>query len=81
MMTEEVSNSGHNTPLRLRGINRAIFGRQLQGAEAPGASEEDLGTSPGKFIAYSAVRTRAILPGCAMSPSRKQKEIAEAAAQ
>jgi hypothetical protein len=73
MMTEEVSNSGHNTPLRLRGNNRAIFGRQLQGAEAPGASEEDLGTSPGKFIAYSAVRIRAILPGCAMSPSRNRK--------
>jgi hypothetical protein len=55
------------------GNNRAIFGRQLQGAEAPGASEEDLGTSPRKFIAYSAVRTRAILPGCAMSPSRNRK--------
>jgi hypothetical protein len=73
MMTEEASNSGHNTPLRLRGNNRAIFGRQLQGAEAPGASEEDLGISLEKFIAYSAVRTRAILPGCAMSPSRNRK--------
>jgi hypothetical protein len=73
MMTEEVSNSGHNTPLRLRGNNRAILGRQLQEAEAPGASEEDFGTSPGEFIAYSAVRTRAILPGCAMSPSRNRK--------
>jgi hypothetical protein len=72
MMTEEVSNSGHNTPLRLRGNNRAIFGRQLQGAEAPGASEEDLGTSPGKFI-YYAGRTRVILLGCAMSPSRNRK--------
>jgi hypothetical protein len=57
-MTEEASNSGHNTPLRLRGNNRAIFGRQLQGAEAPGASEEDLGISPGKFIAYSASRSK-----------------------
>jgi hypothetical protein len=73
MMIEEVSNSGHNTPLRLRGNNRAIFGRQLQGVEAPWALEEDLGTIPGKFIAYSAVRTRAILPGCAMSPSRNRK--------
>jgi hypothetical protein len=41
--------------------------------EAPGASKEDLGTSPGKFIAYSTVRTRAILPGCAMSSSRNRK--------
>jgi hypothetical protein len=73
MMTEEVSNSGHNTPLRLPGNNRATFGRRLQGAEAPGASEEDLGTSQGKFISYSVVRIRAILPGCAMSPSINRK--------
>jgi hypothetical protein len=46
---------------------------QLQGAEAPGASEEGLGISQGKFIVYSAVRTRATLPGCAMSPSRNRK--------
>jgi hypothetical protein len=37
------------------------------------ASEEGLVISPGKFIAYSAVRTRAILSGCAMSPSRNRK--------
>jgi hypothetical protein len=43
MTTEEVNNSGHSILLRLRGNNRAIFGRQLQGAEAPGASEEDWG--------------------------------------
>jgi hypothetical protein len=73
MTTEEVSNSGHNIPPKLQDNNRAIFGRQLQGAEAPEASEEDLGTSPGKFIAYSAVRTRAILQGCAMSPSRNRR--------
>jgi hypothetical protein len=42
-------------------------------AEVPGASKEDLGISPGKFIVYSAVRTRAILPGCAMSPSRNRR--------
>jgi hypothetical protein len=46
---------------------------QLQGAEATGASEEGLGISPEKFIAYSVVRTRATLPGCAMSPSRNTK--------
>jgi hypothetical protein len=42
-------------------------------AEAPGASEEVLGISLGKFTAYSAVRTRAILPGCAMSPFKNRK--------
>jgi hypothetical protein len=73
MMTEEASNRGQNTPPRLRGSNRAILGLQLQGAEAPEASEEGLGISPEIFFAYSVVRTRAILPGCAMSPSRNRK--------
>jgi hypothetical protein len=73
MTTEEASNRGHNIPPRLRGSSRAILGPQLQGAEAPGASEEGLGISPEKVIAYSAVRTRAILPGCAMSPSINRK--------
>jgi hypothetical protein len=73
MTTEEVNNRGHNIPPKLRGSNKAIFGRQLQGAEAPGALEEGLGISPGKFIAYSAVRTRAILQECAMSPFRNRK--------
>jgi hypothetical protein len=45
-----------------------------QGAEAPGASEEGLGISPGKFIAYSVVRTRAILQGCAMSLFRNRRK-------
>jgi hypothetical protein len=71
--TEEVSSIGRNIPPRLRGSNKAILGLQLQGAEAPGASVEDLGISPGKFIVYSAVRTRAILQGCAMSPSRNRR--------
>jgi hypothetical protein len=71
--TGELSSRDRNTPLRLRDSNRVILDPQLQGAEVPGASEEDLGISPGKFIVYSAVRTRAILPGCAMSPSRNRK--------
>jgi hypothetical protein len=73
MTTEEANNRGHNIPPRLQGNNRAILGPQLQGAEAPGASEEGLGINPEKFIAYSAVRTRTILPGCAMSPSKNIK--------
>jgi hypothetical protein len=32
-----------------------------------------LGISPEKFIAYYAVRTRAILQGCAMSSSRNRR--------
>jgi hypothetical protein len=74
MTTEEVSNRGHNIPRKLRDSNKAIFGRQLQGAEAPGASEEGFGINPGKFIAYSVVRTRAILQGCAMSPFRNRRK-------
>jgi hypothetical protein len=73
MTIGEVSNKGRNIPPRLRGSNRTILGPQLQGTEAPGASEEGLGISPRKFTAYSAVRTRAILPECAMSPFKNRK--------
>jgi hypothetical protein len=72
--TEEVNNRGHNIPRKLWGSNKAIFGRQLQEAEAPGASEEGLGINLGKFIAYSVERTRAILQGCAMSPFRNKRK-------
>jgi hypothetical protein len=74
MTTEEVSNRGHNIPRKLRGTNKVIFGRQLQGAEVLGASEEGLGINPEKFIAYSVVRTRAILQECAMSPFRNRRK-------
>jgi hypothetical protein len=70
--TEEVNNRGHNIPRKLRGSNKALSGRQLQEVEAPGASEEGLGINLGKFIAYSVVRTRAILQGCVMSPFRNR---------
>jgi hypothetical protein len=71
---EEVNNRGHNIPRKLRGSNKALSGRQLQEAEALGASEEGLGINLGKFIAYSVVRTRAILKGCAMSPFRNKRK-------
>jgi hypothetical protein len=74
MMTEEVSNRGHNIPRKLRGSNKAIFGRQHQEAEAPGASEEGLGINSEFFFAYSVVRIRAILQGCAMSPFRNRRK-------
>jgi hypothetical protein len=44
-MTEEVNNKGHSIPRKLRGSSKVLSGRQLQGAEAPGASEEGLGIS------------------------------------
>ena len=73
VMIEGVNSKGHSTPRKLRGSSKALSGRQLQGAEALGASEEDLGISQGKFIIYSVVRTRAIPPGCAMLPSRSKR--------
>jgi hypothetical protein len=69
----EVSNKDRSIPPRLRGSNRTILGPRLQEAEAPGASEEGLGINQGKFTAYSAVRTRAILPGCSMLPFKNRR--------
>jgi hypothetical protein len=73
MTTKEASFRGHNTPRNLRGNSKALSGRQLQGAEAPGTSEEDMGINPGRFIAYSVVRTRAILQECVKSPFRSRR--------
>jgi hypothetical protein len=56
------------------GQQQSYLWRQLQEAEAPGALEEGLGISLEKFIAYSVVRTRAILQGCAMSPFRNRRK-------
>jgi hypothetical protein len=67
MMTEEVSCRSHNTLHNLRGSNKALSGRQLQEAEAPGASEKGLGISPETRMCHVTIQ--------------KQKEIAEAAAQ
>jgi dihydropteroate synthase len=68
MMTKEANFRGHSTPHNLRDNSKALLGRQLQGAEALGASEEDMGISPGRSIAYSVVRTRTILQECSKSP-------------
>jgi hypothetical protein len=73
VMTKEVSLRGHNTPHNLRGNNKALSGHQLQGAEAPGALEEDLGISLERSTAYSVVRTRAILQECGESPFRSKR--------
>jgi hypothetical protein len=71
--TKGVSLRGHNTPHNLRGNNKALSGHQLQGAEAPGASEENLGISPGRSTAYFVVRTRVILQECVKSLFRSKR--------
>jgi hypothetical protein len=71
--TKEVSFRGRTTPHNLRGNSKALSGCQLQGAEAPGASEEDTGISTGRFIAYFVVRTRVILQECVKSPFRSRR--------
>jgi hypothetical protein len=71
--TKEVSLRGHNTPHNLRGNNKALLGHQLQGAEAPGASEEDSGISLERYTAYSVVRIRATLQECVESPFRSKR--------
>jgi hypothetical protein len=73
MMTKEASFRGHSTPHNLWGNSKTLSGRQLQGAEAPGASEEDLEISLGRSNAYFVVRTRAILQECAKSPFRSKR--------
>jgi hypothetical protein len=75
MMTEEASSRGHNIAHSLQGNNRALSGHQLQGAEAAGASEQDMGINLGNFIAYSVVRTRATLQEHSRSPSRSRKRL------
>jgi hypothetical protein len=73
VMIEGANSKGHNTLRKLRGNNKALFGRQRQGAEAPGASGEDLVISQEEFTVYSVVKTRAIPPGCATSPYRNKR--------
>jgi hypothetical protein len=72
VMTEEAS---HNIAHNLQGNSKALLGHQLQGAEAAGASEEDMGISPGNSIAYSVVKTRATLQEHARSPFRSKKRL------
>jgi hypothetical protein len=79
MMTKGVSSKGHSIPRKLRGNsklwgnNKALFGRQHQEAEAPGASGEDLEINQEKFTAYSAVKARAIPPECVMLPFKSKR--------
>jgi hypothetical protein len=75
VMTEDASFRGHIIAHSLQGSSRALSGHQLQGAEAAGASEEDMGISPGNSIAYSVVKTRAILQEHARSPFKSKKRL------
>jgi hypothetical protein len=61
VMIEEASFKGHNTALNLRASNKALSGRQPQGAEAARASKEGTGISLESSIAYSVEKTRATL--------------------
>jgi hypothetical protein len=73
MMIEGANSKGHNALRKLRGSSKALFGRQRQGAEAPGASGEDLRISQEDFTVYSVEKTRVIPPGCAMSPLKSKR--------
>jgi hypothetical protein len=74
-MTKEASFRGHSTAHNLQDSSKAPSGHLLQGAEAAGASEEDMGISPGKSIAYSMVKTRATLQERVRSSFRSKKRL------
>jgi hypothetical protein len=74
-MIKEASFRGYSTARSLQDSSKAPSDHQLQGAEAAGASEEDMGISPGKSIAYSMVRTRATLQERVRSPFRSKKRL------
>jgi hypothetical protein len=67
-MTKEASFRGHSTAHNLQDSSKAPSSHQLQGAEVAQASEEDMGISLGKSIAYSVVRTRDTLQERVRSP-------------
>jgi hypothetical protein len=75
VMTEEASFRGHNIAHNLQGNNKALSGHHLQGTEAAGASEEDMGINPENSIAYSVVKIRATLQEHARSPFRSKKRL------
>jgi hypothetical protein len=60
--------------LQASGQQQSSFRPLAPSGRGAGASEEGLGIRLEKFIAYSVVRTRAILQGCAMSPFRNRRK-------
>jgi hypothetical protein len=79
--TKEVTFRDHSKAHSLQDSSKAYSGHQLQGAEAAGASVEDMGFSSGKSFAYSVVRTNATIQECARLHFRSKKEIVEAEAR
>jgi hypothetical protein len=75
VMTEEVNSRDRSILCKLWDSNKALSGHQLQEVEAPGASEEDMGTSPGRSIAYFVVKTRATIQEHVKSPSKSKKKL------
>jgi hypothetical protein len=76
-MTKEASFRSPNTAHSLQDSSKAPLGHQLQGAEAAGASEEDMGIRSGKSIAYSVVKTRATLQERVRSPFRSKNKLSK----
>jgi hypothetical protein len=76
-MTKEASSRGRSIAHSLQGSNKAPSGHQLQGVEAVGASEKDMGISPGKSIVYSIEKTRATLQERARLPFRSKKRLSK----
>jgi hypothetical protein len=73
-MTGEVNSRDRSILRKLRDSNKALSGHQLQEEEAPGASEQDMGTSPGKSTAYF-VKTRATIQEHVKSLSKSKKKL------
>jgi hypothetical protein len=74
-MTKEASFRGHSIAHSLQDNNKAPLGHQLQGAEATGALEVDMGISLEKSIAYSVVKTRATRQEHARLPFKSKKRL------
>jgi hypothetical protein len=80
-MTEEVSCRSHNILHNLWGSSKALSGHQLQEAEAPGASEEDMGISPRKIYCLFCGEDKGHTTRMCQITIQKQKEIAKAEAR
>jgi hypothetical protein len=74
-VTKKVNSRGRSIFRKLRDSNKALSGCHLQEVEAPGASEEDMGTSPRKSTAYFVVKTRATIQERVKSPSKSKKKL------
>jgi hypothetical protein len=74
-MTEEVNSTDRSILRKLWDNNKALSGHLLQEAEVLWASEEDMGTSPGRSTVYFVVRTRATIQECVKLPSKSKKKL------